>query len=128
MLLHRIFITRNFRLTVRILGTIVMAWWLSSILGYLCVCTPISTNWDPSVHGHCGNEYIFTLAMSVPWVLTDFAILVAPIPVVRGLQLPRSEKIGICALLLTGGLYVIPLLRSYSADLLKDVRCCFLSV
>ena len=127
-LLHHIFITRQFRVTAQILGAIVMAWWLASILGYLCMCTPIGANWDPSVHGRCGNQYIFTLAIPLPWVLTDFAILMAPIPVVRGLQLPRGEKIGICALFLTGGLYDLPLLHLCTADLPKDVHCCFLSI
>ena len=127
-LLHRIFITRKFRVTAQILGGIVMTWWLASILGYFCMCTPINANWDPSVHGRCGDEYVFTLAMPLPWVLTDFAILVAPIPVVRGLQLPLGEKIGICALFLTGGLYDLPFLYSCTTDLLKDMRRCFLSI
>lgn len=56
------------------------------------------------MHAKCGNEAIFTLIVPIPWVLTDFAILIAPLPMVKKLQLPRMEKIGICALFLTGGL------------------------
>ena len=59
-------------------------------------------NWDSEVHGHCGNLALLTVIMPIPWVLTDFAILIAPIPAVRKLQLPRTEKIGLCELFLTG--------------------------
>ena len=68
------------------------------------MCSPIRANWHPEIPAKCGNEAIFNVIVPIPWVLTDFAILVAPIPVVKKLQLPRMEKIGICALFLTGGL------------------------
>ena len=90
---------------MKVLGSIVLLWWLSSLIGYLAMCVPINKNWNPMVEGRCGSHYIFTLVMPIPWVVTDFAILFAPIPVIRGLQLPRIEKIGICALFLTGAMY-----------------------
>ncbi|KAI4276075.1 MAG: hypothetical protein LQ337_002743 [Flavoplaca oasis] len=90
---------------MKILGTIILLRWVASLIGYLAMCVPINKNWNPTVEGRCGNQYIFTLVVRIPWVVTDFAILFAPIPVIRGLQLPRTEKIGICALFLTGALY-----------------------
>ena len=102
-LLHRIFITRRFQLTARILSAIVLAWYLTSLFGYTFICYPIQMNWNPRIHGHCGNLPLLTVIVPIPWVVTDFAILIAPIPVVRKLQLPRLEKIGLCALFLTGG-------------------------
>ena len=89
---------------MRVLGAIVLAWYLSSLFGYVFMCYPIQSNWNPEVHGHCGDSAIFTVVVPIPWVLTDFAILFAPIPEVKKLQLPRMEKIGISALFLTGGL------------------------
>ena len=102
-LLHRIFITRKFQLTARILGLIVIAWYLSSLFGYAFICYPIQMNWNSKISGHCGNLQLLTVIVPIPWVLTDFAILIAPIPMVRKLQLPVLEKIGLCALFLTGG-------------------------
>ena len=103
-LLHRVFITPAFQLTAKILAATVLALCLSSIFGYAFICTPVRANWDPNVHGHCVNEHTLTEAVRIPWVVTDFAVLVAPIPMVWGLQLPRGEKIGLYALFFTGGL------------------------
>ena len=101
-LLHRIFITRKFQIVARILAAIVVAWYLSSVLGYAFMCSPIRANWDTEKHARCGNEAIFTVINPIPWVITDFAILLAPIPLVKKLQLPRTKKIELCALFLTG--------------------------
>ena len=89
---------------MRILAAIVLAWFLSSFFGYVFMCYPIQANWNPAIHATCGNSAIFTVIVPIPWVLTDFAILFAPITEVKKLQLPRLEKIGISALFLTGGL------------------------
>ena len=103
-LLHRIFITRKFQIAVRILAAIVVAWYLSSVLGLAFMCSPIRANWDTEIHARCGNEAIFNVINPIPWVITDFAILLAPVPLIKKLQLPRTEKIELCALFLTGGL------------------------
>lgn len=107
-LLYRIFVTRKFRVAVRILSTVLLLWWLASLIGLLAVCVPIETYWNPFVGGHCGNWYIFNLVIPIPWIVTDFAILILPIPVIWTLQLPRSEKISIGAVFLTGASYDIP--------------------
>lgn len=38
------------------------------------------------------------------WILTDVAILISPIPVIKQLQLPQSQKMGVYASFLIGGL------------------------
>lgn len=52
----------------------------------------------------CENEKMLNLIDPIPWILTDFAILIAPIPMIGSLQLSWHKKIGIIAVFLTGGL------------------------
>ena len=102
--LYRIFITRRFRTVLLILGGIVVGWWISITFAYAFICSPIRSNWQRNIPHTCGNQDALNWTAPIPWILTDFAILFAPIPMVRSLQLSRAKKIGICALFLSGGL------------------------
>ena len=106
-LLHRIFITPKFQLTAKILGVIVASWWISFMCASVFLCTPIRANWEPDIPQHCGNRPALLLLVRIPWVATDFAILIAPLFVIKTLQLKRADKVGLCALFLTGGMYVV---------------------
>lgn len=118
-LLQRVFVTRRFRLTVRILGAIVAGWWIAVSIAYAIICTPIPTQWDSNSSERYLGRVDLNRYSYIPWVLTDFAILIAPIPVVKSLQLPRGEKILLCALFLTGGLTCIITCVRYSKVLLS---------
>ena len=103
-LLYSLFIGRIFRLTARILGVIVLMWWISFMFTYAFICSPIRSNWEPNIPHHCGNVKVANAFAPAPWILTDFAILISPMPVIKNLQMRRSDKIGIAALFLTGGM------------------------
>ncbi len=103
-LLHRIFIGGTFRLVTMILGVIVIGWWIAFMFTYAFICSPIRANWEPSIRHHCGNRSVVNIFAPAPWMLTDFAILISPLSVIRKLQMRRSDKIGLSALFLTGGL------------------------
>ena len=106
LLLHRVFITKVFRTTSRVLMVIVASWWISITFAVAFVCTPVSSRWDPNVPGHCGNQYLLNIIDPIPWILTDFAILLAPLPIVWKLQMRIQQKIALGCILLVGGLYV----------------------
>lgn len=111
-LLRRIFVTPTFQTTVWILGVVVLAWWIGFLLADAFICFPASSIWNPNIHGTCGNQKILDYISPIPWVLTDFAILISPIPVIQKLQLPRNRKIELSAIFLMGGLTcVVSVLR-----------------
>lgn len=56
------------------------------------------------MQGTCGNQALLDIISPIPWVLTDFAILISPIPVIRQLQLSKEKKIRVSAMFLLGGL------------------------
>ena len=62
--------------------SIVGAWWISITLAAAFICSPIKSAWDPDVQGKCGNQYVLDIIAPIPWILTDFAILLAPLPIV----------------------------------------------
>lgn len=74
------------------------------MLGGSLICQPVKSYWDPNTPGHCGNSYIFDLILPLPWIVTDFAILVAPLPVIRKLHTPTRQKVMLSALFLVGGM------------------------
>ena len=59
--------------------------------------------WTPNLRGTCVNQEILDYVSPVPWLFTDFAILISPIPVIKNLGLSRSRKIDLCAIFLMGG-------------------------
>jgi hypothetical protein len=104
-LLHRIFeIVPTFKKTCWVLGGIVIAWWCAAFFGGAFVCYPASHIWEPNSKGTCANAELLNLITPIPWVLTDFAILIAPIPVIRKLQLDRGRTMRVYAAFLIGAL------------------------
>lgn len=103
-LLYKIFITRAFRITVITFIAIVLAWWVSNTLGAALLCQPVSSHWDPNTPGHCGNLYVFEIIICLPWIVTDFAILIAPLPMVRNLHTSTRQKVILMGLFIVCGL------------------------
>ncbi|KAM0320771.1 hypothetical protein ACHAO8_000063 [Botrytis cinerea] len=120
-LLHRIFIIRGFQITARILGLILLLWFVANQLCELLICRPISSQWNPQTPGHCGNQHILLIVAPIPWVLTDFAILIAPIPVLKSLRLPPSQRYGLILLFLLGGITCIISVLRY-VQLYKTIK------
>ena len=114
LLLHRIFVTRRFRITVYVLQAIVVIYFLGTFFTWAFICFPISDMWDPAQQTVCDRDTIVNIATPIPWVATDFAILIAPIPVIKNLQLPKKKRIGLYAMFLFGGAYVSRLLTLHS--------------
>ena len=85
-----------------VLAVIVILWWVASILAACLNCVPIRSLWNPEIPGHCGNQLKIQIAEPVPWVVTDFAVLIAPMPVIKNLHLPTSQKWGLASLFLLG--------------------------
>lgn len=102
-LYYKVFATRGFRIAVWTLAAIVAVWYVGTVLAGALICMPVEYNWNKNIKGHCGSTKLNRDLNPLPWIITDFAILVMPIPMVRKLQLPRSQKFGLAGLFLLGG-------------------------
>lgn len=103
-LFHRIFITPKFRLAVWIVGTVAFLWWFAAFFALALLCIPVKKNWDPTVEGHCGDSKLLELTTPVPWIATDLAVLLLPLPMIYNLHMPRNQRMALGGLFFLGSL------------------------
>jgi hypothetical protein len=91
------------------MGTVVLYSFVASF-GWVFACRPVEKFWDLTItNGSCvdwGKVNIFSGAMNIA---TDTIILILPIVMLQKIRLPKWEKIGLLIVLMTGGLYALPL-------------------
>ena len=102
LLLRRIFVTPRFRTTTNVLLIIVIAWFLAVEVADGAICLPLNSRWDSSIPAHCGDVVALNQASPIPWIVTDFAILLCPLPMVKKLHMPTRQKVALAALFLIG--------------------------
>ena len=91
----RIFFTRTFRIAATIVCCICVCWTVSTILvGYL-ICTPLYSQWNPTVTAKCGNESIAYVSLGVLDVLTELMVFALPMPMLYTLQVPKRTKVAL---------------------------------
>lgn len=85
---------------------------IAAMLGYylpvmilkINICRPIMGFWNLDVPSHCLNQRAIFVADTVISAVTDLAVLLAPIPLVRALTMPWKQKLKVYLLLGAGGL------------------------
>ncbi|KAL8840320.1 MAG: hypothetical protein Q9170_001404 [Blastenia crenularia] len=106
-LFHQIFTTRPFRLAINMMAVVVVLWWFGNFFADMLICIPVNYNWDQTIlHAHCGNHRLLYIVTPIPWIVTDLTVLVLPLPMAWGLQMPRKQKVALLGVFLLGGLYV----------------------
>ncbi|KAI4289045.1 MAG: hypothetical protein L6R35_001694 [Caloplaca aegaea] len=106
---HRIFPFRKFTISCIVIGVAVAAWFLAFILASFLTCRPIQYFWDKSIPGgQCANVlHITYYVTSPPDILTNFAILVLPLPWLWNLQMQLRRKLVIICILALGSFAVL---------------------
>ena len=68
-------------------------------------CMPTSLLWDPTgdPDGHCIDIIKFFVGNAVPNIVTDFALLVLPLPHIWRLQVPGTQKLFVLLAFVFGG-------------------------
>ncbi|THC88925.1 hypothetical protein EYZ11_011626 [Aspergillus tanneri] len=102
----RIFKFTNIRIPIYVLASIITAWGLGVILTTVFQCVPIQGLWDYSISAHCGvkiNE--FFIGNAVPNIITDWALLILPLPYVWKSQRTAVQKIALCGAFAMGGFW-----------------------
>lgn len=85
--------------------TTIAAYGTAMLFGSIFACTPVSYFWNKGIkNGHCINLLAFWFSNASFNILTDLTICVLPIPVLKGLQLPKKQKYGLIAVFMVGGL------------------------
>lgn len=77
---------------------------LALCLAIFFQCNPIAKLWNPFLEGSCVHAYDLYLWNTILNVVTDFLVLLVPIPMLRKLQIPKKQKWGLAGLFAIGSL------------------------
>lgn len=82
-----------------------MVWWFVGTIAAGVSCVPATRFWvGSSAGGWCFNFNIFWMVMGLVEIVIDIGILILPIGVVIGLQMPKSQKVLVGGIFLLGSL------------------------
>ncbi|PNS18872.1 hypothetical protein CAC42_5411 [Sphaceloma murrayae] len=104
---RRIFVTPRFQIAVKIMITILVIYGLWTFLGCIFICWPISFFWTHSGNGKCIPTWPLFIGNTVMNILTDFMVILSPMPVLTNLHLPRRQKLALMAVFAVGGFVII---------------------
>ncbi|KAH1979742.1 hypothetical protein KXW88_006959 [Aspergillus fumigatus] len=129
----RIFGTTNIRIPIYVIFFLVTCWGLGVIFTTIFQCLPVRGFWDKSVNPHCGVDVNqFFIGNAVPNIITDWALLILPMPYIWRLHRDIAQKIAISSVFVLGGfICVISIVRlvimldSYRVPSI-DVTCVFI--
>lgn len=101
----RIFPTRRMQWAVWLSFGFVMTFSLASVLVNIFSCSPVSGSWNfaASEAAVCIDRPVFYFAQAGLGIFADVLTLVLPLPMVRTLQMPLKQKIGVAIVLTMGG-------------------------
>jgi hypothetical protein len=79
-------------------------WGISESVVAVFQCSPVRHQWDVQTPGTCINQTNFYRWIPIPNVLHDLVMLLAPVPIVWGLQIGVRQKMAITMIFVTGSL------------------------
>ncbi len=90
-----LFPTRQFRLVCFGVLALNIIFFFSTILADCLICRPISSKWDFSVKGSCGNQKPLDLYIAIMNLIQDVIVLILPMPILWRLQMAVKKKMSL---------------------------------
>jgi hypothetical protein len=92
---YKVFRMRAEQAFLRVAFVILCLFGLWTVIGPIFTCWPINAFWAATegVQGTCMNRNIVAFSISGINILTDLSLVIMPLPLIRGLQVPRPQKI-----------------------------------
>ncbi|KAK7701732.1 hypothetical protein SLS64_010180 [Diaporthe eres] len=82
--------------SVRVTAAAVIMWMISVVLETFLLCRPLAFNWDTTIPGgSCGDRNAVFVIAGVTNMITDFMVLLLPLPCILKLQMPSGQKFGL---------------------------------
>ncbi|KAJ5081747.1 hypothetical protein NUU61_010011 [Penicillium alfredii] len=100
-------------------------WMIGSTIAVLTACQPIAYFWTSTVNPYSGHErynfYYYYIGNGAANVVTDFLILLVPLPIVWRLHMRTIQKVMVCSVFLLGGFVcVASIVRLHFLTFLDD--------
>ncbi|MCJ1244556.1 hypothetical protein MMC30_001754 [Trapelia coarctata] len=89
------------------IAALVISWFIATEISAILSCIPIEAFWNFSIEGNCYDGLKWNIGIGIPNILTDFIILVFPMPMVWRLQMRPSQKIAVSVAFILGGFIVV---------------------
>ena len=104
-LYHRVFyVNRTFTYCLWAVFIFVAGYSIVQIVAAIFQCMPIDSNWVVGKPHHCINTDLGVTIGASFNVMSDFAILIMPMPLLYKLQKPLRERLRIMFMFMLGGL------------------------
>ena len=100
---------KTFRYSVFAVLFITVGYMIALCFALFFQCRPVAKVWNPLLEGHCVNAKDLYLWNTILNVITDFLVILVPIPMLRTLQVGTRQKWVIGLLFGIGSLYVLQL-------------------
>lgn len=78
--------------------SIIAGWQVAQIFVQIFACIPVQASWDKTIMGKCQSIRVSRDMNSIANIVTDFIILILPLPVIWRLALPRNQKIALSSI------------------------------
>jgi hypothetical protein len=100
----RISIGHNVRKACWVAMSIVVALCIEAFFANIFSCSPVAKFWDDRIPGSCINKTALWYANAGISIVTDFALVILPMFIIRKMQLRTREKYTLALILGLGGL------------------------
>jgi hypothetical protein len=89
--------------TLHGISAVVCGYSIAIVFALIFACNPIARGWNSSItEGYCVNRNGLYIATAVTNIVTDIALILVPVPLVLGLQMPRTQKFGLLLMFVVG--------------------------
>ncbi|KAI9813845.1 MAG: hypothetical protein M1827_003635 [Pycnora praestabilis] len=117
----RIFTLKPYRIASYVLLALVTAFGTALAFSSIFQCIPVPRAYNKKIAGHCIDLTKAWYANAAFSIVTDFLILILPMPVIWQLKMPTRQKIGLMGLFALGTFVLITsILRATTLDNSKD--------
>jgi hypothetical protein len=97
----RVFPVPAMQLACKIMLGVLAVYGCWTVLGSAFMCVPVQFFWGVG-EGSCMNRLAFWFSNAALNIATDLIIFIMPMPLIRGLQIPKKQKIGLMVLFACG--------------------------
>lgn len=87
--------------------SIIAAWQVGQVFIQIFACNPVAKSWDMSIPGTCQPMSVMRNMNSSANIVSDFIILMLPLPIIWRLELPLKQKMAVAGIFGLGFLLVL---------------------
>ncbi|KKY16117.1 putative integral membrane protein [Diplodia seriata] len=99
---YRIFGVSSMRFFLHGFVFVIIAWAIATYVPSIRTCWPIASFWD-GTNQNCIDIFKFYVGVAIGGIVTDFGLMVLPIPYIWRLNVPRYQKVLVVCTLVFGG-------------------------